>query len=198
LEYSGAAALQLPQTLTQSVLGAILKLISSLRTSSISRLNVKSHDILSDLTTLIVATKSWFLQLESCNSGSANPHGCVGRSGLHDICPTDDLAEVMTGRKLVSRENGRSVNQTVASSRIRRIGEEPGNLEINPDFGKLARVLENRPGKSRSESQNGTKVSWRLCRSTVWFSFPDDGVDLWHDWDTVTRAPHIPEPDQGI
>ena len=117
---------------------------------------------------------------------------------FHDIRHADDPGELMTVGELVSRETGRSVSKIEASSRIRRIGEEPGNLEINPDFGKLARVLENRPGKSRSESQNGTKVSWRLCRSTVWFSFPDDGVDLWHDWDTVTRAPHIPEPDQGI
>ena len=87
----------------------------------------------------------WFLQLESCNSASANQHGCVGPSGLHDICPADDLAELMAGGWLVSRENGRSVSQIEASARIRQIGDESGNLEINPDFGKLARVLENRP-----------------------------------------------------
>jgi hypothetical protein len=78
----------------------------------------------------------WFLQLESCNSVSANPHGCVGLSGLHDIHPADVPAGLMTGRKLVSRENGRNVSQIVASPRIRQIAKESGNLEINTAFGK--------------------------------------------------------------
>src|SRR5659263_654368 len=58
----------------------------------------------------------WFLQLELCNSRSANPHRCVGHSGLHDICPADDSAELMTSGWLVSRENGRNVSQITASS----------------------------------------------------------------------------------
>jgi len=78
----------------------------------------------------------WFLQLESCNSGSANLHGCVGHSGLNDIHPADDSGEFMTGGWLVSRENGRNVSQIAVSPRIRRIGEESGNLEMNTVFGK--------------------------------------------------------------
>jgi hypothetical protein len=67
---------------------------------------------------------------------SANPHGYVGRSGLHDICPADDLVESMTNGELFSARNGGSVSQMVASARIRKIGEEPGNLEISTGFGK--------------------------------------------------------------
>src|SRR5659263_128406 len=92
--------------------------------------------------TLIVAPIVWFLQLESCKSGSANLHCCVGHSGLHDIHPVDVPDELMTNREPVLARNGRSVSQIVTSPRIREIGKEPGNLEISPGFGKLARILE--------------------------------------------------------
>jgi proteasome assembly chaperone (PAC2) family protein len=74
---------------------------------------------------------------------SANPHGYVGHSGLHDIYPADDRAELMTGGELVSRENGRSVSQIVASSRIRQIAKESGNLEIYLVSGKSTGRVEN-------------------------------------------------------
>ena len=94
-------------------------------------------------TILSQSTKAWFLQLESCNPWSANPHGCVGSSGLHDICHADDLAGLMTSGEPVLARNGRSVSQITASSRIRRIGEEPGNSEISTGFRELAGKAEN-------------------------------------------------------
>jgi hypothetical protein len=45
----------------------------------------------------------------------------------------DDPAGLMTGRKLVSRENGRNVSQITASPRIRRFGEESQFLEMNQE-----------------------------------------------------------------
>jgi hypothetical protein len=104
-----------------------------------SRLNVKCPDLMSNVPTLIVAPKPWFLQLESCNSWSANPHGCIGHSGLHDICRANDSVGLMTDRKPVSRENGKNVSQTEVSSRIRQIAKESGNLEIDPGFRKSTR-----------------------------------------------------------
>jgi hypothetical protein len=101
----------------------------------ITRLNCKLHDILSNYATLFVGL-IWFLQLESCNSGSANPHGCVGRSGLHDIYPADDSADLMINESPVSVETGRSVSQIEASARIRRITNESGDFGINLGFGK--------------------------------------------------------------
>lgn len=96
----------------------------------------------------LVSVQMWFLQLELCNSVSANPHGCVSRSGLHDITAgqsADDSAGLMTNGEPFSARNGRSVNQTVASSRIREIGEECGDLEMNTGFGELVRILECQP-----------------------------------------------------
>jgi hypothetical protein len=63
------------------------------------------------------------------------------------------------GKKLVSRENGRSVSQIVASARILGFGEEPGKLEINTVLGKLARILECQPGRNL----NGSPPACRCC-----------------------------------
>jgi hypothetical protein len=61
----------LPQAPSESAPEALKRLTLSALLSPIPRLYL-SHPL-------------WFLQLESCNCGSANPHGCVGHSELHDI-----------------------------------------------------------------------------------------------------------------
>lgn len=105
-----------------------------IRTADVSVTNYTT--LFTDSRTLFVAPNNWFLQLESCNSRSANPHRCVGRSGLHDIHPADDPCKLMTGGEPVVARNGRNVSQIVASSRIRQIAKESGDSGINPGFRK--------------------------------------------------------------
>jgi hypothetical protein len=52
----------------------------------------------------------------------------------------------MKNGKPFSARNGENTRQIAVSARIRRIAKESVDLEINPGFGKLARVLENEPG----------------------------------------------------
>ena len=77
--YSWRNVLRSWQTPSQSIAEASEHLTSRARVSPIPRLIYRFHD------SICRAHHTWFLQLESCNSGSANPHGCVVHSGLHDI-----------------------------------------------------------------------------------------------------------------
>jgi len=64
----------------------------------------------------------------------------------------------MTNDTSDSVETGKSVSQIEASARIRKIGKESGNSEINSDCGELVRVLENRPGNLRVKARMAEKV----------------------------------------
>ena len=134
-----------------------LQLASPALASPIPRLIYRFHDS-------NCRNHYWFLQLELCTSVSANPHCCVGLPGLHDIHAADDPVRLMTDRKPVSRENGRSVSQIEASARIRRIGEESRNSEINTGFRKPTR-------ESPSDRQNVGNVSWQLAWLAVLSDF---------------------------
>ena len=125
-----------PQTLSKSIAKASEQLTSPALASPITRLYLPITGLIYRFHDSNCRNQLWFLQLESCNSVSANLHGCVGHSGLHDIYAADDSVKLMIGGEPFSVETGRSVNQTVASSRIRRIGEECGDLEISPGFRK--------------------------------------------------------------
>ena len=80
--------------------------------------------------------------MESCNSGSANSHDCIGYSGLHDIEAADDRDErLMTDGDRFGSGTADKVSQIAASSQIRQVGRESGNLEMNPEIRGRTRGL---------------------------------------------------------
>jgi hypothetical protein len=57
----------------------------------------------------------------------------------------DDPADVTANGKSFSGRNSRNIRQIAASSQIREVGEESGNLEMNPAFWELT-------GKTKGET----------------------------------------------
>jgi len=85
--------------------------------------------------------QKWFLQLESCNSGSANPHGYVGHSGLHDIdlgaeCQRssrvgDKWRTAFSRNRQKRQSDGGVITNPGNHQRIGRFGNQPRFPEMN-------------------------------------------------------------------
>jgi len=95
---------------------------------------------------------------------------------------SDDKSGKLTAEKgPFSVDDDSNVSRRVVSARIRRIGEEPGNLDINPGFGKpTGRTGDEATYRANAVCQSRSASGMRSCsileifKNLTIFSFPLD------------------------